>query len=168
MTEAAFPATFQRFSMLADGTIRAVIDIDPRDRITALAVLDSPGVPLGVARITDAAAVAQDRKKQEAAEKKPLGVASKVALRCQDPDFAEFLRTDPSGFAMEWTRAARQIGGGDGKAIAETLVKRWCGVERKRDIADDENALRLWQEIDRDFQRWAGSRELARRTGNAA
>lgn len=161
-------ATYIKMSTLVDGTMRVVLDIEPTAASDAFAMLGAPGSPIALARITDAAAVAQDRKAQGASEKKPLSVASKVALRCQDPEFSEFLRTDPSGFAMEWTRAARQIGGGTGAEIAETLIKRWCGVDRKRDIESDENALRLWLEMDRDFQRWAGSRELARRVGSAA
>lgn len=95
-----------------------------------------------------------------------LPLASKVALTCRDPEFHEFLRTDPSGFAMEWSRPS--LAGADAIGRAQALVKWWCDVERKRDIERNDKALARWRELDREFQQWRGSRELARRTGAAA
>ncbi|KQT08499.1 hypothetical protein ASG40_11500 [Methylobacterium sp. Leaf399] len=189
---AAVLASYVKMSTLVDGTMRIVLDVDPKSAPDAFTLLGSPGTPIAIARITDAAAVAHDRQRHETpdalsgqdgaagvpahpsrpaaapSDRKALPIASKVALRCQDPDFAGFLRTDPSGFAMEWERTKRIVGERSDAETAEAFVKRWCGVERKRDIATDDNALRLWREMDRDFQQWAGSRELARRTGKAA
>lgn len=175
---------------LSDGTLRLSVDIEPADAQAAFALFGKPGSPIGLARITNAAATAHDRARTtetpsgtsaghedkpapaasaaspSAADRKPLSIASRVALTCRDPEFHEFLRTAPSGFAMEWTRPHNY--GGDPAEIAERLVKGWCTASRKRDIETSPKALARWRDLNGEFQQWMGSRELARRTGRAA
>jgi hypothetical protein len=49
---------------MADGSLLIAIDIEPRHAQAAFALFGSPGTPVALARITNAAAVEQDRKEQ--------------------------------------------------------------------------------------------------------
>lgn len=49
---------------MADGTFRIQVDIEPRFAQQAFALFGAPGTPVALARITNEAAVEQDRKAQ--------------------------------------------------------------------------------------------------------
>ena len=50
---------------LADGTFRISVDVEPRFAQQAFALFGAPGTPIALARITNEAAVEQDRKDME-------------------------------------------------------------------------------------------------------
>jgi hypothetical protein len=150
----AFPATFQRFSMLADGTIRAVIDIEPKDRVTALAVLDSPGVCLGIARLTNQAAVEHDRSRMAEepadplpAHRLPTPLSSRVAMTCGERSFASFLRaSDPEGYgAVERSVCADPV---------VQYVRDLCGVNSRSEIKPGTPAAERWDSLRADYEHW--------------
>ena len=171
MSDAAIiPAAYVKLSTMVDGTIRVVIDVEPTNRDAAFALFDKPGAPLAIARLSDGAAVEHDRKAQaqspaEPLERKQLSIASKVALTVADPEFHDFMRDPRNGFSKRWAN----VGGlSDDADTAEGIVKTWVGVDRKRDIAGNDEALRKWLQLHREFQNWLGHQALAKRSGAAA
>jgi hypothetical protein len=166
----AILATSGAIRSLVDGTLRLTVDIEPKDAQAAFALFGKPGSPVALARITNEAAVEHDRKAQaqppaEPLERKQLSVASKVALTVADPEFHDFMRDPRNGFLKRWAN----VGGlSDDADTAEGIVKAWVGVDRKRDIAGNDEALRKWLQLHRDFQNWLGHQALAKRSGAAA
>jgi hypothetical protein len=75
---------------LADGTFRLSVDVEPRFAQQAFALFGSPGTPVALARITNEAAVEQDRAGQR--EEKPRGgaLAKLAGMWSNDPEFWKF------------------------------------------------------------------------------
>lgn len=152
MSDALFSASFVRFSMLVDGSIRAVIDIDPSERAKCLAILDKPGVPLVVARLTNEAAVAHDRAQQAEApadplppHKLPTPLSSRVAMTCGERSFATFLSWfDPEGFgAVETSGCAEPV---------TQYVRDYCGVNSRKDIRPGTAAAERWGSLRAEYE----------------
>ena len=57
---AVVPATYVKLSTTVDGTLRVVLDIEPKNMADAIGLFSKPGAPVAVARLTDSAAVAAD------------------------------------------------------------------------------------------------------------
>ena len=158
MSDALFSASFVRFSMLVDGSIRAVIDIDPSERAKCLAILDKPGVPLVVARLTNQAAVEHDRSRiaEEPADplpahKLPTPLSRRVALTCNERSFASFLRaSDPDGFG-----SVEQSGCAD---PVVQYVRDLCGVNSRSEIKPGTPAAERWSSLRADYEHWQRGR----------
>lgn len=152
---AAILASSVSIRSLSDGTLRLSVDIEPSDAQAAFALFGKPGSPIAIARVTNESAVAHDRRQQEQpAERKPLSLASKVALTCQELSFADFLRAfDPDGFgAVEdsgWAEPAGQY------------VRDFCGVTSRAEIKPDTRAAGLWEDLRAEYEHF-------QRTGRAA
>ena len=58
---------------LVDGSLKISIDIEPRHAQAAFALFGAPGTPVALARITNEAAVEQDRAAQREAEPEDYG-----------------------------------------------------------------------------------------------
>lgn len=168
---AVVPATYVKFSTMVDGTLRVVLDIEPKNMADAIGLFSKPGAPVAVARLTDSAAVAADREStapingpasnrgpQEmprmpgapASERKSLPLASRVKLACDRSDFYDWLRRESAyeEIVIEETDALAPQGGNVYfQDISEAVVKRLCGVERKRDILPGTPAAERWQDI---------------------
>ncbi|KQP53069.1 hypothetical protein [Methylobacterium sp. Leaf106] len=145
-------ASYVKMSTLVDGTMRVVLDIEPTAAPEAFAMLGAPGSPIALARITAAAAMAQDRKAQATADKKPLSLASKVALRCQERDFHTYLLETQRGFVLD---AHTEL---DGEASQTDLnaeaLRRVLGIQSRREIVDGSEAGRQWLNLEADYHHW--------------
>jgi len=120
MTTGAVMGATGTIKTMADGTFRVVVDIEPRFAQEAFRLFGTPGTPVELARLTDAAAVAQDRAAQaapvapEAVPEAPKGgaLAKLAALFCGQEEFWRFL-THTHQFAVadanEAALAVRQI-----------------------------------------------------------
>lgn len=172
---AVVPATYVKFSTMVDGTLRVVLDIEPKNMADAIGLFSKPGAPVAVARLTDSAAVAADRETdgpiantnpyrgpQEmprlpgspASERKPTSLASKVAMTVEREDFQSFLQCD-TAYLEVWRQAMARLNArgaldycsNNRRDIVEEAVKLFCGVERKRDIIAGTPAGERWQDL---------------------
>lgn len=178
---AVVPATYVKFSTMVDGTLRVVLDIEPKNMADAIGLFSKPGAPVAVARLTDSAAVAADRDdatalngpvtdsgpkemprlpSAPASERKPLPLASKVALTCREASFHSFLRKDPGLLGTYWCDARNEASecsddaARNDSALAEAAVKKFCGVIRKRQIAERPQAVERWKTILASYEDW--------------
>lgn len=160
MTEVAvIPASYVKLSTMVDGTIRVVIDVEPTNRDAAFALFDRPGAPLAIARLSNGAAVEHDRKAQtppaEPLERKPLSLASKIALRCGERSFQDYCRQTFG----EWDGPACQ--GQIAENRAAHIVREICHVNSRSEITPGSRAEKLWGDLEADYHHW-------QRTGRAA
>ena len=152
-------ASYVTMSTLVDGTMRVVLDIEPTAAPEAFAMLGAPGSPIALARITDAAAVAQDRKQQGAAEKKPLNIASKVALTCTHPTFWEFCKQHP-----RYQQEARVVMRETAKHHPDVpfshadygamTVRAVCDVHSRSEITEGSEPHQRWLRMEADYHDW--------------
>ena len=169
MTDAAvIPAAYVKLSTMVDGTIRVVIDVEPTNRDAAFALFDRPGASLAIARLSDGAAVEHDRKAQaqppaEPLERKPLSLASKVALMCGQKTFQRFLAYERPN---TWRDATFSVNADEdldttGMKIAAEVVRKLCAVKSRSDIVPGSGAANRWRDLEADYHHW-------QRTGQAA
>lgn len=126
---AIIPATTHTCRVLADGTLRFQIDVEPVHKDAAFALMGSPGRALAVAAIKDGAGaigatppepqeppvpVAQAPAPRPAPDKPRASLARDAALMCASPDFHRYLQAQ--GFpactaeaAAEWMRSTLSI-----------------------------------------------------------
>lgn len=157
-------ASYVKMSTLVDGTMRIVLDVEPGAAADAFSLLGSPGTSIALARITKEAAVAHDRRQQQesvnegsrpasaspASERRSIALAGRVKLACDRSDFYDWLRQESAyeEIVIEETDALAPQGGNVYfQDISEAVVKRLCGVERKRDIIPGTPAAERWQDI---------------------
>jgi hypothetical protein len=106
---------------MADGTFRIQVDVEPRFAQQAFALFGAPGTPIALARITNEAAVAEDRKE---AEKPKGGALAVLAGRlCQDPEFWAFLTHH---YSLEEAV--------EGPLMAAEQVRQLCGIESRAEL----------------------------------
>ena len=155
MSDAVFSASFVRFSMLVDGSLRVVIDVDPNEVPKALAGLNKPGIPLAIARLTNQAAVEHDRSRMTEAPADPLPahklpspLSSRVAMTCGERSFWRFLGERTGLQSVD-------------KDAAADIVRRMCGVGSRSEIKPGTPAAERWESIRADYEHW-------QRTGVAA
>ncbi|MGX7706351.1 hypothetical protein [Methylobacterium sp. Gmos1] len=96
-----------------------------------------------------------------ASERKQLSVASKIALTCRQPTFQAFLRQEPGLLGTLWCDARNQAfdngvdeAAAQPHALAEAAVKKFCGVSRKRDIAERPHAVERWDMVLASYEHW--------------
>lgn len=164
----AILATSGAIRSLVDGTLRLTVDIEPKDAQAAFALFGKPGSPVALARITNEAAVEHDRQAQaqppaEPLERKPLSLASKVALRCRERSFQSFLSREKqgawrqalnTGFVTEDLDESRTN-------FAADAVRIVCEVKSRSEIVPGSDAAKRWDTLEADYHHW-------QRTGAAA
>lgn len=155
---AVVPATYVKFSTMVDGTLRVVLDIEPKNMADAIGLFSKPGAPVAIARLTDSAAVAADRQDEgvrpeavsPAAERRPLSIAAQCALRCQEYSFQRFCRKNlADSHAWDYVEAS-----GDETTDIIRFVRAYCGVNSRRDLAKNSLALDRWQSLEADYLHW--------------
>ena len=164
----AILATSGAIRSLVDGTLRLTVDIEPKDAQAAFALFGKPGPPVALARITNEAAVEHDRKAQaqppaEPLERKPLSLASKVAITCGEPSFHLFLaheRPNTWRDAMNHVRADENLPTVR-KNLAAWVVRKLCAVTSRSEITAGSGAANRWEDLETDYHHW-------QRTGAAA
>jgi hypothetical protein len=164
---AAIPAAYAGFRTRKDGTAVLSLEVEPAHVQPLMALFGGlpAGCPVGLARITNEAAMAAHETdaapesapggsaSQEAgalappapasdpARKKPLNLASKVALRCKEPGFQTFL----------WAYLWGGRGGIPDDPTEEDVVREvcdYCGVSRRSEIIEGTEAAERWRTLD--------------------
>ena len=136
---------------MADGTFRIQIDVEPRFAQQAFALFGAPGTPVALARITNEAAVEQDRKAQREPEKPKGGpLAQWAAIRCAEYDFREFLWDMEGADAVPTADEAAE------------LIYAYCGITSRAELDNNPEAKRLFdQRIRRPYAAWLEKRDAA-------
>lgn len=134
---------------MADGTLRVVIDVEPRHARAAFNLFGAPGTPVALARITPEAATAEARTEfDQPPERQKGGALCKLsAMWCAEPAFHEFLTA-----TMKWANSYREP---ITSIIAADIIRETCGVASRADLDHDERAAHIFH---RDFrlpyQKW--------------
>ncbi|GAA0235721.1 hypothetical protein LNAOJCKE_0903 [Methylorubrum aminovorans] len=158
MSDAVFSASFVRFSMLVDGSLRVVIDVDPAEVPKALAGLNKPGIPLAIARLTNQAAVEHDRSRMAEepadplpAHKLPTPLSSRVAMTCNESSFRDFL----SAFDTDGFSAVVQSGCVE---PVKQYVRDFCDVNSRAEIKPGTPAAQRWETLRAEYEFWQRER----------
>jgi hypothetical protein len=102
----AIEASSVRVSTLADGTLRLIVDIEPRHANEAFALFGAPGVSMALARL----ATATEKKAQEQPEKPVGGALSKwLGTQCSDPKFQQWLEVGSEKQAADYVRRLCEV-----------------------------------------------------------
>jgi hypothetical protein len=123
---------------MADGTLRAELDFEPRFAADAFRLLGQPGQPVAVAALKTAA-------QHKPASDKPKGgpLSQWLAMRCDEAEFRLWLATayreDCMAVALDMPDK------GPGWQAAE-VVRRVCEVESRADIDNHAAAAQRFQE----------------------
>lgn len=135
---------------MADGTFRIQIDVEPRFAQQAFALFGAPGTPIALARITNEAAVEQDRKDMEPEKPKGGPLAQWAAIRCAEYSFQEF-RWDMEG--------ADEVPTED---EAAEIIYTTCGISSRAELDNNAEAKRLFDErIRKPYAEWQRKRGAA-------
>lgn len=125
----AIEAASVRVRTLADGTLRAELDFEPRFAADAFKLLGAPGQPVAVAALKTAAA-----QREPAADKPKGGAWSQwLAVRCDEDAFRAWLLAtypDECRIATTFAEATRRI----------------CDVQSRAEIDNDPAAQARFQE----------------------
>lgn len=128
---------------MADGTLRLIVDIEPRDAVAAFGLFGQPGTALALAAIKPGA------QPEPEPEKPKGGYAAKwLALRCQEPAFRSFLiEVNPFG----WRTSPSE-------SVAAQQVRFWCLVDSRADIDHNPKAKAIFdQQIRLPYQKWCAT-----------
>lgn len=127
MTAIAFTA--RKLSTLVDGTVRLVIDIEPKDAIQAMQMFGMPGTTGAAARLT-----------QEAATETLKGgsLSREAAGLCKREDFHWFVTTKDPTYSK-----------GEGGAAA--YIRNRCGVDSRAELDHNRGPAQEFGHIKREF-----------------
>jgi hypothetical protein len=137
----AIAASFVRAQTMADGTLRLIVDVEPRDAVAAFGLFGQPGTAMALAALKPVAT-------PEPEPEKPKGgyISKWLALRCQEADFWRFL-------GEHLTVHVRS------SADAATFVRDVCGVSSRAEIDHDKMAkVRFDTLIRAPYQKWCVTR----------
>jgi hypothetical protein len=141
-TSAAIAGASMKFSVMADGTPRAVIDFDPKDADAAYKMLGKPGQPVAVVALKTGFAVAGEIK-GTAAKVDPRGPLCMEAINlCKNPAFDKW---------------ARMNHGPDPKNepdVAKAFLLEKCFITSRKELDTDLVAQRAFFGLRHEFLRW--------------
>ena len=177
---AAFEAVFHQVRPVASRkAVQVILEVPIEHQMKVLSVLGGMAchdgsVRVAVARLGKTAETGPDHPDQgegvglntggarpgtpsPAPEKKPLSLASKVAMTCASPTFHDWLRRHHSDrWLAAFHNARKKDGGGqprDADAAAE-YVRRACGVSSRSEIVLGSDAAAIWGTISVEFEHW--------------
>jgi hypothetical protein len=132
----AILGTFVKLGTMADGTPRLTLDLQcTLAEVAALGLM--PGVPFGLARITNEASVVPILSNSTELEKPKGGALAKLAgMWCNDPDFWAFCDSTLEA-------SSRGMNAED----AAGLVRRVCRIDSRAELDCDEQAADRFQKI---------------------
>jgi hypothetical protein len=108
----AIRASFVKYNMLTDGTLRVIFDVHPNERKIATDLLQQPGDPFAFARLTDESVQKAAQNETIAAVKEPTGQLCRQAIGyCKLPKFWEWLEQgygDGGEFVVNSEQDAKQ------------------------------------------------------------
>lgn len=137
---------------LADGSVRYTIEFGPTVAAEAAQLFGLPGVPVVLARLTQAAAQASAQAETIAGDKQKGGALSKLAgMWCREPEFYEFIRPI-------YDRYMGGTGSGTGDidcsspelSVPHRLCRHailvLCGISSRAELDHNARAARLFNE----------------------
>lgn len=127
---------------MADGTLRLTIEIEPRHAVDAFTLFGAPGVPCGIARLTNDAAVEAMREQPgslqgNSGEDKAKGgpLAKLSGIWCNDSAFWAWIHSQGCPSVYDANAAAN-------------WVRTTCGIESRAELdADGAAAVRFHKKI---------------------
>lgn len=131
---AAIEASAVRCQTMADGTLRLVVDIEPRHAQAAFRLFGSPGTAVALAALK--------ATYTEPTVDRPKGgeIAKWLGIRCGEPSFRDWLgRTFPHqwGVAIGKTDAER----------AASVIRAVCSVESRAEFDNDTEAAERFHRL---------------------
>lgn len=106
---------------LADGTLRLVVDVEPRNAQAAFALFNSPGTPMALAALKAGYAAASPAPAQLSERTGPLCI--EAVRYCAMPEF------------QDW--AGKQSGDGSDMTGARNYILSECNVESRKELDTD-------------------------------
>jgi hypothetical protein len=132
----ALEAASVRVRTMADGTLRAELDFEPRFAAAAFKLLGQPGQPVAVAGIRTAS--------QKTADKPKGGAwAQWLGVRCSEPLFREWIEIE---FEETWRAVCLESPAVGPVQWAAEVVRRVCEVDSRALIDNDPAAAQRFQE----------------------
>lgn len=117
---------------MADGTLRLVVDVEPRFAVDAFRLFGAPGVPMALAAL----------KAAEPQPEAPKGgaLAQWVAMRCLDAHFQIWLH---DRFPTQWDQAP----GKSESELAASVVRAVCAVDSRAELDNNPSAADLFHRL---------------------
>lgn len=152
-TMSAIPCSSVSMRTMADGTLRLSIDIEPMHAQDAFRLFAAPGTPAAIAALQAGYANHDNTAKpgNSVIEKPKGGPLSKLAgMWCNDPEFWQWLETDPLNACHSASGAA-------------SCVRDICEIESRADLDHDAQAAERFNSLIRGpFSKWLISRGIVR------
>ena len=133
----AISAAAMTVRTMADGSLRITVEVEPQDAQQAFALFGKPGAPMALAALAVGHAAAQEPEKPKGGQR-----AQWCAIRCQEPEFQQWLRVNFPVSAHEAEGTGRW-----GSDAAAWIVRNVCEVVSRAELDTDPEAARLFDEL---------------------
>ena len=130
----AIAASFVRAQTMADGTLRLIVDVEPRDAVAAFGLFGQPGTAMALAALKPEFQVNDEAKPEESGELKGGALARLAGMWCESPDFWAWLETDPQNAAKSSRGAA-------------ACVYAICDITSRVELDHDQQAAEKFQRL---------------------
>ena len=124
----AISAAAMTVRTMADGSLRITVEVEPQDAQQAFALFGKPGAPMALAALAVGHAAVQEPEKPKGGER-----AKWCALRCQEPEFQQWLK---AAFPLAWSHG---IGDTDVHRAA-SVIRAVCLIESRVELDNDKYA----------------------------
>lgn len=141
----ALSAAVAGLRVLADGTVRLTIDVEPKDRVAAMQLFGAPGQPVGLAALQVGHAAASD--KPATSTYRDLGPICREAIDlCRNERFQAFATTN---------RGKRLDVIGDVESFCKDFITNTCMVESRQELDTADGARELFiAHVRKPFHAW--------------
>lgn len=133
----AISAAAMTVRTMADGSLRITVEVEPQDAQQAFALFGKPGAPMALAALAVGHAAVQEPEKPKGGER-----AKWVAMRCQEPEFQQWLCSEFRASAQSAICLNRR-----GAELAACIVRSVCEVESRAELDTDPEAARVFDEL---------------------
>jgi hypothetical protein len=120
----AIEASTVRIATMADSTLRLTLDIEPRFAQAAFQLFGQAGTPVALAALQVATSEPEAPKGGE--------LAKWCAIRCQEPDFQQWLNDEFNSTARRYKGKNMAL-----DEIAAEMIRRILGIESRAEIDTD-------------------------------
>ena len=131
----ALSGAIQGLRMLADGTIRLTVDIEPKDRVDAMTLFGSIGQPVALAALMVGHAAVKEKTPD------PRGPLCKSAIElCKNTMFHEFIAVEHYAKTQE---------------AAKSYILHCCGITSRKELDTNAEAAEIFRRrVHKEFQAW--------------
>lgn len=138
----AISGTRRKAQELSDGTLRVMVDIDPRFKAEFHRLFPTIDMPVAIAPL-----VADFERREPEATPKGGPLARLAGIWCKDEDFQKWLSTKFPGSTFDESAAA-------------DLIRKTCWIESRADLDSDERAAHIFQQkVRRPYMDWVTEQE---------